>query len=463
MEKYGSAGMIHHYYADVNGRVANAAAQVLVYADGLRGARALTAVLIIALAAGVFVLTHTVLRHLAWPQPALSSGLVAVAVTALTFFAGNTVYQVTYWPAGTVSHTLPAIMGLWNLVFALIAARRRPSWQVVSVGCSFLIGVTIGTLSEPFFVVSGVYASAALVLALGARRDVRSRFPLAWLAGWIVGLLIGFLVLVTSPGMSVRTSRSRPQSSLLSADGFTEAFTGWQNTWTLIASQPAYYVALTAGALIGLLAGRSTLRSTSLPFPPGPWTRGRRTIVLVLPAALVMVASFAVVAGLRQGYGANGWLYQRTWTNFLVPALLTAALYGVAAGRALGRRLDGRTGGVARVAVVVVLAATAILSTAGFVSLVPANSELAAQMAVRAEAWDANTRAVERQVRSGRRVVGFTPNPIARSTEPFTLTAPGTDWVSGCAASYYGVDRVIPSKAWLASPDSAVYRSRTGR
>ena len=148
------------------------------------------------------------------------------------------------------------------------------------------------------------------------------RFPVAWLLTWIVGLLAGFAVLYTSPGMGVRTDRTRPQSSLLSASGFSEALHGWQSTWAAIASQPAYYAAIAAGLLVGLLASNSALRGTSLPFSGGWWTRARTTLVVVLPAALVVVALFAVIAGLRQGYEPNGWLYQRAWTNFLVPALL---------------------------------------------------------------------------------------------------------------------------------------------
>ena len=462
LEEYGTAGMVYHYYADVNGRLANAAAQALIHADGLRGARLLPSVLVLALTTGVFTVVFLALRHLRWRWPAASAGLVAVVVSALTFFAGNKVYQVFYWPAGTVSHTLPAIMGLWNLAFALVAARSRSWVRVAAVVVSFLGGFTMGTLSEPFFVVSGVYASAAVVLALSAWRDRRTRFPLAWLSAWIIGLLAGFAVLYTSPGMEIRTGRTRPQSSLLSADGLSEALQGWQHTWATIASQPGYYATVAAGLLVGLLGSTVAVRGTSLPFSGGAWTRARTTVVLILPAAMVVVASFAVLAGLRQGYGLDGWTYQRAWTNFLPPALLTATLYGVAGGYALGRRLGGTERSSRPPAMVALVVLTALLSAACLVSLVPANSELAGDMARRAEAWDANDRAVERQVRDGRRVVGFTPNPIARSTEPFKYTVPGTDWVAGCAASYYGADKLVPSRAWLSSPESARYRSQTG-
>jgi len=462
IQQYGFSGMINHYYAEVNGRLANAGAQVLIYADGLRGARLLPFALIVTLAVGVFALLYVPLRHLLWQYPAAAAALVAVVVSALTFFAGDRVYQVLYWPAGTVSHTLPAIMGLWNVVLALVAARSRLWVRVTTVAVSFLTGFTIGTLSEAFFVVSGVYAAAALVLAATAWRDRRSRFPVAWLSAWILGLFAGFAVLYTSPGMDVRTDRSRPQSSLLSASGFSEALQGWQSTWAAIASQPAYYAAIAAGLLVvGLLASSSALRGTSLPFSRGSWTRARTTLVVVLPAALVVVASFGVMAGLRQGYGPNGWLYQRTWTNFLVPALLTASLYGAAGGHWLGRRINAWRRGFALPVLGTLLATTAVLSTVWLSSLVSSNSELAHDMAIRAEAWDKNNWVVQRQVGAGRRVVEFTPNPIANLTEPFRLTAPGADWVAGCVASYYGVDRVVPSKAWLASPASAAYRSKT--
>ena len=113
---YGSLGFIDYYYFKVNGRLAYHVGQVLVFADGLRGARVLPFVLIVTLTVGILTVLYLVLRHLRWRWPAAVAGFLAVVVSALTFFAGNAVYQILFWPAATVTHTLPAILGIWNVI-----------------------------------------------------------------------------------------------------------------------------------------------------------------------------------------------------------------------------------------------------------------------------------------------------------------------------------------------------------
>ena len=459
---YGYLGMVHNFYAVSNGRLANGVAGALVYADGIRSARLLTLVLVAALSVGIFILVYSSMRRLTWRWPAAPAAFMAAVIAALTLFAGNRVYQVTYWPAGSVTHTLPAILGIWSVVLALVASRNRTSVRVVALVTTWLTGFAIGTLSEAFFVVSGVYAVAALAVAATDWRARRGRFFVAWLSSWIVGLLAGFTVLYTSPGLSRRTKVSIPsgdEPSLLSIHGLADVVRAWASTWRVIAAEPAYYAVIASGLVVGLLASRSTLSKASVPFINGSRSRAKKTILLLLPAGLVVIASFGVIAGLTLGYGPAGWRYERAWTNFLVPALLTAALYAVALGYWLGGRMRSRRG-VWIPAMLTLLLLSAGFSTAALASIVPRNWDLTQEMTVRAHNWDVNNAAVERQIRQGRRVVQFTPYPVANSTEPFTLTAPGTKWADGCAALYYGVERLVPSTSWLSSPASKQYRSK---
>ena len=461
---YGYLGMVHNFYAVSNGRLANGAAGALVYADGLRGARLLPLVLIAALSAGLFALLYIPMRRLKWQWSTAPAAFIAAVVSALILFAGNRVYQVAYWPAGSVTHTLPAILGIWSAVIALVASRNRTWARVVALAITLLTAFAIGTLSEPFFLVSGVYAVAALGLAAAYWRDSRGRFVVAWLSSWIVGLLAGFTVLYTSPGLSRRTDASIPSgeaSSLLSPSGLAEVGRAWSSTWRVIGAEPAYYAAIAAGLIVGLLGSSSRLRRASTPFVSGSRSGARWAILLLLPAVLVGVASFGVIAGLTHGYGPEGWRYERAWTNFLVPALFTAAMYGVAVGYWLGDRMRSRRA-VWIPAMMTLLVVSAGFSTVALASIVPRNLDLTQEMTIRAHNWDVNNAAVERQIRQGRRVVQFTPYPIANSTEPFKLTAPGTTWVDGCVRLYYGVDELVPSTSWLSSPASKQYRSKMG-
>ena len=62
----------------------------------------------------------------------------------------------------------------------------------------------------------------------------------------------------------------------------------------------------------------------------------------------------------------------------------------------------------------------------------------------------------------GKRIVQFTPTPIAKLTEPFRYTTTPPDWAANCAANcaavYYRVDELIPSEEWLSTPTSAAWK-----
>ncbi len=458
---YGPVGFVDYNYFKANGRLAYHAAQVLVFADGLRGARVLPFVLIVTLTVGIFTVLYLALRHLQWRWPAAAAGFLAVVVSALAFFAGNVVYQILFWPAATVTHTLPVILGIGNVIILMVAARSSRRWvRVAAVVLALLMGFAIGSLGEAFFVVSVVYSGAALLLALLAWRDPRTRFPITWLAVWLMSMFAGFAVLYFSPGQRLRTkiSYKQEQPSLLSVRGLSEVVHGWLSSWEIILSQPAYYAAIAAGLLVGLLASSSALRKTSLPFAGGSWTLSRKLLVVVLPAVLVVIASFGVIAGLRQGYGPDGWRYQRAWTSFLIPAIVTAALYGAAAGYWLGRRVGGSQRSKVVPAMAALLGVSALFSTVLLGSIVPRNTSLVHEMTVRAKAWDKNDAAVERQIREGKRTVQFTPTPISKSTEPFRATTP-PDWARNCATVYYRVDKLIPSEEWLSTPAPTAWRN----
>jgi len=171
----GIGGLVHYFYYGVNGRIANAVFNGVVYSEGLRGPRVLPALLAISLFLGLLILLVMTLPRVGWRAPVLAAGAVAAALTALTFFAGRAVYQVFFWAPGSVSHTIPAILGVWTLIVGLAALRARRQWaRPLAVVVAGVVGVTIGSLSEPFVVVSGVYAAGLLVFRLVQLRPRRS-------------------------------------------------------------------------------------------------------------------------------------------------------------------------------------------------------------------------------------------------------------------------------------------------
>lgn len=447
----GITGMIHWFYYEVNGRAANALISGVVYSHGLRGPRILPALLAVTLGVGTFLLLRAALRRAGWTLPAVVIAAAAVGLTAITFFAGDAVYQVFFWAPGSVSHTIPVIFGVWTLLATLGAAGSRRRWvrPAVIVLCA-VVGFTIGTLSEPFVAVSGVYAAAMVVVGIRRVRRNNEWFSLLWASSWLAGLLAGFAVLYSAPGLDTRSSREIVQPSTLSWAGFTDALHGWSSTWRVIGGQPAYYGVIALGLVIGLAARPSAAGASE--DERGEVSRRQRILILLTPLLLVLISSFAVIVGLRIGYGTHGWLYERTWTNFVFPALLTVTYYAALAGRWIATRTpaDKRS-----LAVVVVSVA---LGTAALVALMPRTWHLTSETRTRATQWDAENARLLRKVKHGATVVTFTPHRIGGLSEPFTYRVYSKDWVSACVSDYYRVERLTPDPAWLKSEASDAYR-----
>lgn len=438
----GLRGIVEHMYVHVNGRAANAAVNGLVFSPGLVGPKILPAALALALVVGVYLLLRLGGRLLQVTVPR-SGALVAATTTAvLVLMSGRVVYQVYYWAPGSISHTLPPVIGVWALVLVAWAQLSRRRGAVVgAMALLALGGFVIGSLSEAFVMVSGVYAAAAVAWIVGRRAPRRLLgYPVAWLAG----LVAGFALLYLSPGRRDRQKNPIDQAPLLSGEGVLDVLRQWAETWHVLLTQPLHLLALAAGVLVGMSAsvhrGRRARRSA---------VRGSLTAVGLV--VLVVASSLGVSLALRMGYGPNGWHYERVWVNFLVFALLTAVVLGAMLGAWLRRALPAA--GIAPVAVV---AAASIV--VGTVSLLPSMVSLNRDMAARSVTWDEQNSRLHRLAAQGRSEVGYTPYRVANMTEPFTYRVYDDDWVASCVEDYYRVDRIVPAPSWLRSEASAAYR-----
>lgn len=464
----GILGIGKDYYNTQNGRFANAVVTGVVYSHGLLGPKVLPALLVISLTAALALAARTVGHRLGLRAPA-AAVLAVVAVTEmLLFYAGTRPYQALLWAPGTISHTLPGILALWTGLVAVAAGRRggrAATWA--SVALAVFMGMVIGTLSEPFTVVSGVFLAAAAALLLVPRLRARTWYPFAWCAGWCLGLAVGFTLLYTSPGARWRRAQQPPAGSPISATNLHAEFQDWVRVWHSITTTWAYAAALAAGLLLGLLvadrsadadipdgnghAGAAAGRDVPHTAPaPGGWSvRGSRTwawVLLALPVPLVVVSSFGVVVGLRQGYGPAGWTYGRAWTNFLLPALLALAVYGVLLGRLAARYLtggDARAGAGRRTpALLLTGAAATVFCLASAAHLVPVVRGMGTDTVVRSAAWDKQDSRIRHEVAHGATAVTYTPLRAPALAEPFFTRTYSRDWVAQCVSHYYRVNRI---------------------
>lgn len=431
----GLAGITSDFYTTQNGRLTNAFLSGLVYGDGWAGTKVLPAIIAVAFTAGLVLLGREFVLLFGGIPRILMLTACSLVVQGLLYYAGTRSYQVLLWAPATISHTLPSVVGVWAFLLGLWTIRHdRAAVRAGGFAAAFLIGFAMGTLSEPFALVSGLLAAAAGLLSLPRLGAARTWRPFTWCLLWCSGLLCGLLVLYTSPGARWRRAQQPDREPALSADGLRGAFEDWLHMWDSVTAQWAYLGAAAAGVLLGLATGLRRPRRTV--------RRGLLAGALLLPVPVVVLGSFAVVLGLRSGYGPTGWTYARTWTSYLVPMELALCGYGALLG-ARGGRLRADTGrGAAPALAAVAAGCLALASTA---ALVPHVQRLTTGTVTRAVAWDAQNARIRSEAARGTTDVGYRPLPIGNLAEPFFTGAYDRDWVAACVSKWYGITRIHPA------------------
>ncbi|MFE0582553.1 DUF6056 family protein [Streptomyces sp. NPDC058874] len=450
----GILGITADFYTTQNGRITNAFLSGLLYSGGPAGTKILPTLITVLLTAALVLLGRRLLHALGRTPPLLLLTACALTLQALLYYAGTRSYQVLLWAPATISHTLPGVIGLWALLLAL-ATINHPRRAVRTAGLTgaLLIGFALGTLSEPFALVSGLTATLTALLCLPRLRLTTTWRPVTWCLLWCTGLLCGLTVLYTSPGARWRRAQQPEKEPLLSASGLRATYEDWLRMWDTVTSQWAYLAAAAAGLLLGLAA--ATLRTprprpsppsssppSSPPLIPPPPGRATRAALLLLPLPVVILGSFAVAVGLRSGYGPTGWTYARTWTSYLLPMELALCGYGVLLGAWAGPRLAARRHPTSPGTPAAAVTAALCLTLAPLASLVPALQQLTTTTVARSIAWDAQNARIRTAAAQGATDIGYRPLPIASLAEPFFTTTYSRDWVAACVSRWYGIDRI---------------------
>lgn len=440
----GVFGITSDFYMTQNGRITNAFLSGIVYGDGLAGTKVLPAVIVVTFTVGLVLLGRDFVRFLGGTPRVLILTACALLVQALVYFAGPRSYQVLLWAPATISHTVPSVIGVWALLLALRTANHsRTAVRVAGLVCAFVIAFAIGTLSEPFALVSGLLAALVGLVCLPRLGLARNLRPFTWCLTWCVGLVSGLVVLYTSPGARWRRAQQPAKDSMLSSSELGATFRDWLHMWDSVTGRPAYLGAAAIGVLLGLSAVLAMSRRGPAPAKREPRRtvpRGTLIVALLLPVPVVLLGSFAVVVGLRSGYGPTGWTYARTWTNYLVPMELALCGYGALLGAWGGRRLsERRTSGAALLTAAVAAGALALASVA---VLIPEVQRLTTTTVARSVAWDAQNARIQSEAERGATDVRYRPLYIGSLAEPFFTRTYERDWVAACTSKWYGIDRI---------------------
>ncbi|MGA4538886.1 DUF6056 family protein [Uniformispora flossi] len=434
----GTWGIVDDFWTTQNGRTSNAFVTAIVYADGILGPKVLPALLVVFMVGGLVLVYRELARRAGWVTPLYGSVLLAVVSSCALFLSMPLPYQTLLWAPGTISHTLPFVIALWAMYWALRAQGR--THRIVATAAAAVIGAFMGMLSEPFTVVAlalvGVAALFALVTAI--RRN--GRYPLAWCVATLGGLLVGFGLLYISPGAKRRREITDRGESMFSGDLLTDAYHEWVKVLHTIVETRAYLAVFAAGLAVGLLTVR---REGAVPAVRSRWTR---LLLVVLPPLLFIAISFVITVSVRFGYGPGGaYAYSRTWFNYLGPAAIALAAYGACLGFLLRQRLAGR----GSAAVPVVVLAGAIAAGALVVALFDWSAvvrDMTTKNVNRATAWDAGNAEIRAAIARGEKVVPYVPHQIDWLSEAYETPRP-TDWVAECITEYYGVDDIYSPEA----------------
>ncbi|MEV1049132.1 DUF6056 family protein [Streptomyces sp. NPDC049916] len=422
----GVAGLVHKFYVDDNGRLANALL-VGAYAKfpvaGHQWFPLVSGVLVLGVLWAVAVLA---LRRARLEVPRGLPLLLAALTTALFLFVTPNTYKTFYWPAASVSHTLPPVLACAALI-PLLAARTRRG-RALAVAVALLTAAFLATLSEETAIVVVMVLLAALLLSGRVVPAAERAFVRLWCAAGVAGTVAGGLVLVTSPGSVNRRSRFGAESttSLFASDSLAASLRGFAEIAVTTVTTWQYVGALAAGVLLGLLCART---DGAAPRPPAHWPllTAAGLLTLLVSGYLCTVIAYPVFRDRVSDASAN-----RLWNDYLL--LYVILLVGL--GALLGLAVRGRARRTTPVKAV--CAALCVLVCVGpAVALLDLDSALRA----RAAQWDAQDRRLREGAAAGRRVLPYERLVISGTLEPFSQGG-RRYWPGGCVAEYYGLDRV---------------------
>lgn len=421
---HGISGLIGKFYFTDNGRVGNGLLVGLYARFPVAGHQwfgLISGVLMLAL---LWALAVQLLRRADLEVPRGLPLLVASMITAVFLFATPNTYKTFYWPAASVSHTVAPVLACAVVIPLLRAGGRRSRMAALAV--VFTAGVFMGTLSEEASVVALVVLSCMVLFAHHVFAVRVRTFVRRWSLLGMAGVVVGTVVLVTSPGSRNRREHyGADRASMLAPESLLGSLRGYGQILETILTTWQYTGAVAAGVLLGLLArGRARRPATLLPCRP--------VLLTSLGAAAFLVSGYLCTVITYPVFGADVVTTERTWNDYLLLYVMLLVGAGAFIGRSLRQRV-GRTG-------VASFAAAAVCALAVLGLVGPLNG-LGDAMQVRAEKWDRQDRYLREQAAHGAKVAPYTPVSVAQMLEPFSNQGRRI-WPAQCVADYYHLDKV---------------------
>ncbi|MFF8311422.1 DUF6056 family protein [Streptomyces lydicus] len=417
----GLTSMVDEFYFRDNGRVVNA---VLVWAYarfGVAGqqwfAPVSGALILLLLWAFCAAALHATEKRL----PRGTALFMAATVTTVFLLGSLNTYKTFYWPAASVSHTLPPVFACAATAPVLRAV--SPWGRAFALFTAVTTGAALGLLSEETTVVALVALGCTVVISRRVMPAMRRRFVRLWCAAAITGLVIGSLVLYTSPG-ALHRRQTKNSSIMLTPKALWESLYGFTYIACRCLTSWPYLGALAGGVILGCLLVRAS---------PERVTRAKNEALLIWSCILVLViGGYACTVITYPAFRTGVMTSTRLWNDYLLLYVLLLVYAGALAARAWHRR-----GQQAHTALA---AGTAVYSVV-CVCLAASLAAQASAMAARARAWDQQDVRMRAQAAAGARVLPYRRLSISKMTEPFRKDGHKT-WLALCVARYYRVQDI---------------------
>ncbi|MEV7087675.1 DUF6056 family protein [Streptomyces sp. NPDC093085] len=418
--------LVDTFYSTDNGRIANGLLVASYAAFGVPGQQwyaGISAALMLVL---LWAWAAALLRNSGWRLPRGVPLFSAAMVLAVFCLSSTNTYKTFFWPAASVSHTLPPVLAAAATIPALPAASRRAKAAAIACGC--LAGAVIGTLSEETSVVALTLLAPALALSRRLFPAGRLAFVRAWCAATGAGILIGTAVLLTSPGSRNRRARHHADS-LLTPESLVASLRGYARVVLTLGTTWQYLAPIAVGVLVGVLVRRA---DGGVPRPDR-----RARLILVSGAAALLFSGYVCTVMAYPAFGSSVSTANRLWNDYLFLLLLLL----VGAGGLLGNRAVRRHRRGARP----VALGSALLCAGVTAALAVSLHGLESDIRTRAAAWDTQDRLLRDQATAGATALPYTPLVISGMSEPFGRDGK-RQWPASCVATYYQVERIYQAE-----------------
>jgi hypothetical protein len=367
---------------------------------------------------GLWNLFRAALHNRQLPHHTLIAASGASLVIAMALTATPSAAQNGYWQTGLLTYPpclmLTAWLGYWLI--------RPPTSRFAQCGLAFLIPFVAAGYSDGFAVIQ------VTVLALGGmylwwkwRGAFRQSSQFGMVVVALMGSIVGFIVVLVSPGNAVRRAMFPPADLVQTIVGTLA------NSFTPLLSM----LILVPGTLFTLIA----LPTWAAQQDRQPAPRQLALNGFVVPCVLILLT---VWAGFAASYFATTFpLPQRSWVIAQGVAAVCLMIFGYALG--LRYQQAFRCSVVQRI-LTAFLTVSIVLSTIG-VTLAGVREVRTAQEI--AALWDKRDQAIRQQAGQNIPVRTFSLGlPLGLED----LTDDPNFWVNGCMANYYRVPSLTASE-----------------